>query len=161
MGTTARQEAPVAIKGDGVEWRMNGKDGRPVTGIRMRGLDGDPVEVGGKTLEAFTANVHGPVLRPGDAGFDEAVRIWNGMISRRPALVVQPVSAGDIREAIRFAGANGIQLSIKGGGHNIAGTSLAHGGLTLDMSLMRSVEVDAQRRVAHVGAGCRLKDVDR
>jgi FAD/FMN-containing dehydrogenase len=161
MGTTARQEAPVAIKGDGVEWRMNGKDGRPVTGIRMRGLDGDPVEVGAKALEAFTANVHGPVLRPGDAGFDGAVRIWNGMISRRPALVVQPVSASDIREAIRFAGANGIQLSIKGGGHNIAGTSLADGGLTLDMSLMSSVEVDAEHRVAHVGAGCRLKDVDR
>ncbi|MGH2721599.1 MAG: FAD-binding protein [Actinomycetota bacterium] len=161
MGTTARREAPAAVEGDGVEWRMKGRDGRPVTGVRMTGLDGYPVEVGAKGLEAFTANVRGPVLRPDDAGFDEAVSIWNGMISRRPALVVRPVSAGDVREAVRFAAAHGVRLSMKGGGHNIAGTSLADGALTLDMSLMRSVEVDAGRRVAHVGAGCRLQDVDR
>jgi FAD/FMN-containing dehydrogenase len=134
---------------------------QPVTGIRMRGLDGDPVEIGAHSLEAFMANVNGPVLRPSDAGFDEAVRIWNGMISKRPALVVQPVSAGDVRETIRFVGANGIQLSVKGGGHNIAGTSLADGGLTLDMSQMRSVEVDPERRVAYVGPGCLLGDIDR
>ena len=134
---------------------------QPVTGIRVRGLDGDPVELGAQVLAAFTANVNGLVLLPGDAGFDEAVTIWNGMISRRPALVVQPAGTRDVCEAIRFARSNGVQLSIKGGGHNIAGTSLSDGGMTLDMSQMRSVEVDPERRVAQVGAGCLLQDVDR
>jgi FAD/FMN-containing dehydrogenase len=136
-------------------------NGGPVTGIRMRGLDGNPVVVGAQALKAFTANLKGPALRPGDAGFDEAVTIWNGMISKTPALVVRPVSAGDVREAVRFAGANGIRLSVKGGGHNIAGTSLADGGLTLDMSLLSTVDVDTEHRVAHVGPGCLLGDVDR
>jgi FAD/FMN-containing dehydrogenase len=127
----------------------------------MTGLDGEPVDVGVQALEALSARLDGPTLRPGDAGFNEAIRIWNGLISKRPALVVQPVSIGDVREAIGFARANGLLLSIKGGGHNIAGTSLADGGLTLDMSRMKSVEVDAEQRVARVGAGCLIGDVDR
>ncbi|MEX2552150.1 MAG: FAD-binding oxidoreductase [Actinomycetota bacterium] len=127
----------------------------------MTGLEGVPVKVEAQALDAFTARLDGTVLLPGDAGFEEAVRIWNAMISKKPALVVQPVSTGDVREAIGFARAHGILLSIKGGGHNIAGTSLADGGLTLDMSRMNRVEVDAERRVARVGAGCRLGEVDR
>ena len=83
------------------------------------------------------------------------------MISKCPALVVQPVSTDDVRQTIGFARANGLLLSIKGGGHNIAGTALADGGLTLDMSRMKRVEVDAERRVVHVGPGCLLGDVDR
>ena len=136
------------------------RGGQPVTGIRMTGLHADSIDVGAQAIEALTARVKGPVLRSGDAGFEEAIRIWNGMVSSRPALVVQPVSAGDVREAVLFAGANGIQLSVKGGGHNIAGTSLSDGGLTLDMSRLRDVEVDPARRVARVGAGCLLGDVD-
>jgi FAD/FMN-containing dehydrogenase len=127
----------------------------------MTGLDGDRVEVDAEALDRFSAALDGRALRPSDSRFDEAIRIWNGMFSKRPALVVQPLSADDVRAAIRFARANGILLSIKGGGHNIAGTSLADGGLTLDMSRMRSVEVDAERRLARVGPGCLLGDVDR
>ncbi|MGH2720569.1 MAG: FAD-binding oxidoreductase [Actinomycetota bacterium] len=132
-----------------------------MTTMRMTGLDGGTVEVGTRSLEALSARLQGSALRPGDARFDEAVAIWNAMISSRPALVVQPGSAADIREAIAFARANGVLLSIKGGGHNIAGTSLADGGLTLDMSGLRTVEVDPGRRLARVGAGCLLGDVDR
>ena len=127
----------------------------------MTGLDGDRVEVDAEALDRFSAALDGRALRPSDSRFDEAIRIWNGMFSKRPALVVQPLSADDVRAAIRFARANGILLSIKGGGHNIAGTSLADGGLTLDMSRMRSVEVDPERRLARVGPGCLLGDVDR
>jgi FAD/FMN-containing dehydrogenase len=112
-------------------------------------------------LEDLSARLDGTALEPGDAGFGEAVRIWNGMISARPALVVQPASVRDVRQAIRFARANGLLLSIKGGGHNIAGTALADGGLTLDMSRMRTVAVDADRRLARVEPGCLLGDVDR
>jgi FAD/FMN-containing dehydrogenase len=132
-----------------------------MTTVRMTGLDGEPVEIDVPALEALSTRLAGSALRPGDAGFDEAVRIWNAMISSSPALVVQPDSAADVREAIAFARANRVRVSIKGGGHNIAGTSLADGGLTLDMSRLRSIEVDPVRRLARVGAGCLLGDVDR
>jgi FAD/FMN-containing dehydrogenase len=129
--------------------------------MQMTGLDGDVVEVDSQTLKALSAAFEGRAVRPGDSGFGEATRIWNGMISKRPALVVQPLSADEVCTAIRFAAANGILLSIKGGGHNIAGTSLADGGLTLDMSRMKTVGVDVERRLADVGPGCLLRDVDR
>jgi FAD/FMN-containing dehydrogenase len=129
--------------------------------MQMTGLDGHVVDVDSQALSALSAAFDGRALRPGDPGFDDATRIWNGMISKRPALVVQPLSADDVRALVRFAADNGILVSIKGGGHNIAGTALADGGLTLDMSRMKNVEVDAERRLAHVGAGCLLRDVDR
>ena len=128
--------------------------------MEMTGLEGNRVEVDDRALEEFSVALDGRALRPGDPGFEDAVLIWNAMISKRPALVVQPRSAGDVREAVRFARANGILLSVKGGGHNIAGTSLADGGVTLDMSFMRRVHVDPERRLAHVGPGCVLRDVD-
>jgi FAD/FMN-containing dehydrogenase len=127
----------------------------------LTGLDGCAVDVDAGALDRFSAKFNGRALRPGDRRFDEAIRIWNGMISKTPAVVVQPVSAEEVSEAVRFAHANGILLSIKGGGHNIAGTSLADGGLTLEMSRMKTVEVDVDRRLVHVGPGCLLGDVDR
>jgi FAD/FMN-containing dehydrogenase len=130
------------------------------TSLRMTGLEGHSVDVPARAVEDFSARIAGPTLQPGDAGFEEAVTIWNGMISKRPSLVVQPISMNDVREAIGFARSHGLLLSIKGGGHNIAGTSLADGGLTLDMGRMRRVEVDPERRIARVGPGCILGDVD-
>jgi FAD/FMN-containing dehydrogenase len=127
----------------------------------MTGLDGEPVKVTQHALAALATKMEAPLLRPGDAGFSEATTIWNGMIRSRPAVVVQPVSGGEVAEAVRFAHAHGLLLSIKGGGHNIGGTALADGGLTVDMSRLRWVEVDPVRRVAHVGPGCLLGDVDR
>ncbi|MCA1695527.1 MAG: FAD-binding oxidoreductase [Actinobacteria bacterium] len=129
--------------------------------LHMTGLDGEPVDVAAKTLDSLSARLKGRMLEPSDDGFDEAIEIWNGMRRARPALVVQPISTGDVCEAIGFARANGIRLSVKGGGHHIAGTALAQGGLTLDMSRLKSVEVDPERRRAVAGAGCLLGDVDR
>ena len=129
--------------------------------MRMMGLDGEPVEVGQKALDVLADRLAGESLRPEDPGFTAAVSIWNGMIAKRPALVVQPVCVNDVCEAVHFAGANGVLLSVIGGGHNVAGTSLTDGGLTIDMSRMRSVEVDPQRRLARVGGGCRLGGVVR
>jgi FAD/FMN-containing dehydrogenase len=132
-----------------------------MTTKRMSGLDGEPVEIGQQPLDVLADRLAGELLRPEDPRFAEAVSIWNGMITKRPAIVVQPLCAKDVCEAIHFARANGVRLSVKGGGHNVAGTSLADGGLTIDMSRMRSVEVDPQRRLARVGGGCVLGDVDR
>ncbi|TCO45551.1 FAD/FMN-containing dehydrogenase [Kribbella antiqua] len=127
----------------------------------MTGLDGEPVRVTQQALAALAKKMEAPLLRPGDAGYIEATTIWNGMVRRRPALVVQPVSGAEVAEAVRFAHAHGLLLSIKGGGHNVGGTALADGGLTVDMSRLRWVEVDPVRRLAHVGPGCLLGDVDR
>ncbi|NEE03575.1 FAD-binding oxidoreductase [Phytoactinopolyspora halotolerans] len=112
-------------------------------------------------LERLSSAIDGSVLRRGDESWDDAVLIWNAWVSKTPALVVQPTSARDVAATIRFAADHGLLISVKGGGHNIAGTALADNGLTLDMSRMREVTVDPAARLAHVGAGCLLRDVDR
>lgn len=114
----------------------------------------------GMQVGDFPARLRAPILRPGDAGFDEVVRIWNGMISKTPALAVQPGSADEAREVVELARLKSLPLSVKGGGCHIAGTSLADGGMTLDMSRMRTVTIDPERRIAHVGPGCLIGDVD-
>jgi hypothetical protein len=129
--------------------------------VEMAGLDGASVAVTPDELAELEASIEGVLLGPGDDGWDAAIRVWNGMAARVPALVVQPVSAADVAEAVRFAGARRIRLAVKGGGHNIAGTAMAERGLTIDMCRMREVRVDPERRLVHVGPGCLLRDVDR
>ncbi len=129
--------------------------------IDVAGLDGGLVGLTPEQLDELDSRVEGPVLRAGDAGWDDAVLLWNGMVARAPALVLQPTSAVDVAAAVGFARDHGLLLSIKGGGHNMAGTSIAERGLTLDMSRMRDITVDPDARVAHVGSGCLLRDVDR
>jgi FAD/FMN-containing dehydrogenase len=131
------------------------------TPIDLAARRGGRVALTPEQLAELDARVDGPLLRRGDAGWDDAVLIWNGMVARAPALVLQPTSAHDVAAAVDFARAHGLLLGIKGGGHNIAGTSIAEGGLTLDMSRMRQVTVDPVARLAHVGPGCLLADVDR
>ena len=112
-------------------------------------------------LSDLDARVAGDLLCPADDGWGEAVQRWNGMVETMPALVLQPESAEDVGTAVRFAREREILLSVKGGGHNIAGTAVADGGLMLDMSRMRKVVVDPEASLAHVEAGCRLGEVDR
>ena len=129
--------------------------------IDIAGLEGRRVNLASEQLDDLDSRVAGPLLCAGDEGWDDAVLLWNGMVARDPALVVQPTSAHDVAATVGFAREQGLLLSIKSGGHNIAGTSIAERGLTLDMSRMRDVTVDPAARLAHVGAGCLLKDVDR
>jgi FAD/FMN-containing dehydrogenase len=129
--------------------------------IDIAGLEGGRVSLTLERLGDLDSQVEGPFLRAGDERWDDAVLVWNGMVARVPALVLQPSSAHDVAAAVRFARDRGLLLSIKGGGHNIAGTSIAERGLTLDLSRMREVTVDPDAKLAHVGPGCRLQDVDR
>lgn len=131
------------------------------SGFDIAGLEGGPVTLHSKQLEELNSRVAGPLLRAGDDGWNDTVQIWNGMAAKTPALILQPTSAPDVAAAVGFAREHGLLLSIKGGGHNIAGTSIAEGGLTLDMSHMRDVTVDPDTKLAYVGPGCLLKDVDR
>ncbi len=128
--------------------------------IEVASVDGGGVSLSPEDLRLLGGEPDGRLLRAGDPGWDEATLIWNAMVARQPALVFRPESATEVAAAVRLAADHGILLSVKGGGHNIAGTSMARGGLTLDMSLMRTVDVDSAARIAHVGAGCLLKHVD-
>jgi hypothetical protein len=95
--------------------------------IDIAALDGGRVSLASEQLEDLDSQVDGGLLRPGDQGWNDAVSIWNGMAARLPALVLQPASAHDVAAAVGFARDHGLLLSIKGGGHNIAGTSMAEG----------------------------------
>jgi FAD/FMN-containing dehydrogenase len=129
--------------------------------IDFAGLDGGRVNLTSEQLEDLKARVEGPLLHAGDEGWAAALLVWNGMVAKAPALVIQPTSARDVAAAVGFAREHGLLLSIKGGGHNIAGTALAAGGLTLDMTRMRDVTVDPIIKLVNVGPGCLLKDVDQ
>ena len=107
------------------------------------------------------ACLRGPVLVASDAGYDETRAIWNAMIDRRPALIARCIGVSDVLACVRFARQYSLALSMRGGGHNIAGLALAEGGLMLDLSLMRGVWVDPAARVARAQGGCLLGDVDR
>jgi FAD/FMN-containing dehydrogenase len=146
----------VAFRTVGRNWRLNVS----TSTIDIARLDGGQVSLTPEHLDELDSEVDGRLLRAGDEGWDDAVLVWNGMVARAPALVVQPTSTDDVAKAVGFARDHGLLLSIKGGGHNIAGTSIAEGGLTLDMSQMREITVDPEARLAHVGPGCLLKDVD-
>jgi FAD/FMN-containing dehydrogenase len=112
-------------------------------------------------VNELKSRVRGPLLRPGEPGYDEARSVWNAMIDRRPALIVRCLGTADVVACVAAAREYGLQLSIKGGGHNIAGLAVCDGGLMLDLSLMRGVWVDPGQGVARAQAGCLLGDVDR
>ncbi|MES1241792.1 MAG: FAD-binding oxidoreductase [Acidobacteriota bacterium] len=129
--------------------------------MNVKRMDGGEFELTPEMLGGLRMRLRGQVLVPGDAGYEESRTVWNAMIDRRPALVVRCLGIADVVACVQFAREHGLLLCIKGGGHNIAGLALADGAFLLDMSLMRGVWVDAQRKVAHAQAGCLLGDVDR
>jgi FAD/FMN-containing dehydrogenase len=105
--------------------------------------------------------IRGLLLQPGEPGYDETRSVWNAMIDRRPAMIVRCLGVADVVACVHAAREHGLPLSIKGGGHNIAGLAVCDDGLMLDMSLMRGVWVDPAAGVARAQAGCLLGDVDR
>ena len=129
--------------------------------LRIRTGQGQETTVPGEAVEALRGRLRGPLLTAGEAGYDEARAVWNGMYDRRPALVARCAGAADVQAAVRFASERGLVLSVRGGGHNIAGSAVADGGLLVDLSLMRTVLVFPEARTARVEPGCLLSDVDR
>jgi FAD/FMN-containing dehydrogenase len=113
-----------------------------------------------EVVDAFKATLRGPVLRPGEPGYDDARAIWNAMIDRRPALIARCTGTADVVSAVNFARENGLPLAVRGGGHNIAGSALCEDGLVIDLTSMRDVHVDPRMRMAWVSGGALLSDVD-
>ena len=114
-----------------------------------------------KALAALRSRFRGALLRPGEEGYDEARRVWNGAIDRRPALIARCVGGDDVVEAVRFARELGLPASVKGGGHAVAGHAVVDGGMMIDLSLMTAVSVDPARRTARAAGGALWSDVDR
>ena len=99
-------------------------------------------------LHALAPTTAGAVLLPGDAAYDSARAVWNAMISRHPAAILKCTSRDDVVAGVRFAAKHGLAVSIKGGGHNVAGHAVGDGALMLDLSQMRGVSVDPVARTA-------------
>lgn len=112
-------------------------------------------------IDEFKTHFQGEVLLPDDAGYDEVRQIWNAMIDRKPALIARCTSTEDVMQAIQFGRTHNLLISIRGGGHNIAGNAVCDDGLMIDLSLMKDVQVDVTTRTASVGPGCTLADFDR
>lgn len=111
-------------------------------------------------IDEFKKQFTGEVILPEDAGYDEVRQIWNAMIDRKPALIVRCTTPEDIVQAIEFGRTQNLLISIRGGGHNIAGNAVCDDGLMIDLSLMKGVEVDPTTRRASVEPGCTLGDFD-
>ena len=111
-------------------------------------------------LRAFASTLRGSVLTPDTPGYDQARTIWNAMIDKRPAVIARCAGAADVGHAVRFAREVGLDIAVRGGGHNIAGSALSDGGLVVDLSGMKSIRVDPARRVAVVEPGVTLGEFD-
>ena len=134
----------------------------PQRGLHISGRDGAVTIVSAEEIASLRARLRGQMLLPGDPAYDEARQVWNAMIDRRPALIIRCASDSDVIQGVRFArGHGGLLLAIRGGGHNIAGSAVCEGGIMLDLSPMRSVQVDPARRIARVEPGVTLAEFDK
>jgi FAD/FMN-containing dehydrogenase len=128
--------------------------------IEIAALDGGTRRIDSSAIVALRAGLRGALITPAVAGYDDARRIWNAMIDKRPALIVRCAGAADVMRAVRFAADNSLFFSVKGGGHNVAGTAVCEGGLMIDLSRMKSVWVDPARRLARAEPGVLWQELD-
>jgi FAD/FMN-containing dehydrogenase len=113
------------------------------------------------SITDLSARFSGVLLRPDQPGYDEVRRVHNGMIDRRPALIAGCVGNADIVDAVNFARTQGLELAVRGGGHNVAGRAVCEGGLMLDLSLMKGIHVDPVRRTARAQGGVTWREFNR
>jgi FAD/FMN-containing dehydrogenase len=114
----------------------------------------------GDQLNGLRDAFRGEIVTPTDGGYDEARRLWNAVHDRRPAVVVRPTTTDEVATAIRFARDHDLALAIRSGGHSACGHSSCDGGLVVDMSRLRGVTVDAERRTARANGGALLGELD-
>ncbi len=123
-------------------------------------LDGTEVGLGGSEVEALRGALSGRVITPGDADYDEARKVFNALVDRRPALIIRPKGTADVARAVAFAREKGLLLSMKGGGHNVAGNAVADGALMLDLSGLKGLKVDPEAQTVRAQPGLRLGEFD-
>lgn len=129
--------------------------------LQLRTLSGSSTTVDAAELEAFRAHLQGELLTPDQPAYEDARKIWYAMIERRPAAIVRCRTVDDIAHGVNFARSHNLLISVRGGGHNIAGNALCEQGLMIDLSQMKAVQVDPETQTAKVGPGATLADFDR
>jgi hypothetical protein len=132
-----------------------------MTDIQIATTDGASKILEDATVRAFGAGFRGPLLSPGDGAYDETRKVWNGMIDRRPALIARCAGVADVVAAVSFARAQGLLVSVRGGGHNTPGVAVCEGGLMIDLAGMKSVRVDPSQQTARAEGGTTWSDFDR
>ena len=116
--------------------------------------------VDARTIEAFQQQVRSPLITRSHAAYEDARRVWNGMIDRRPLLIAQPESTSEVAAAVRFARERALPLSVKGGGHGVAGPAICEDGLVIDLCRLHAAHVDPAARTATIQGGARLRALD-
>src|SRR5215207_11642395 len=124
-----------------------------------RGLTAAP-ELDEPDIQAFASALRGELIRPSDAAYDAACRVYNGMIDRHPALIARCAGVADVITAVIFARDQHLTLAVRGGGHNGGGLGTCDDGLVIDLSLMRGVRVEPAAQTARAEGGCLLGDID-
>ena len=127
----------------------------------IRTTSGGTVRIPRDQIDRLRKKLCGELLMPEDSGYEEARRVWNGMIDRRPALIARCASGEEVSRMVDFARDHDVLFSVRGGGHNVAGSAVPDQGLVIDLSRMKRVEVDRERRRVRVEAGATLGDLDR
>ena len=128
--------------------------------LRINAMDGREIVLAEAAVNDFKSKLLGSVLRMDDPGYNDARSLWNAMIDRKPALIVRCAGTADVISCVKFAREHNLLVSIRGGGHNIAGMASANGSLMIDLSSMKSVRVDPDARTAVVGPGATLRHLD-
>jgi FAD/FMN-containing dehydrogenase len=132
-----------------------------MTDLRIAGSGGGHAVIEEAVVQNLAGGLRDPLLRDGDAGYDEARKIWNGMINRRPALIARCSGVADVKACVEFARAHALLVAVRGGGHNVAGNAVCDRGLMIDLSAMTGVRVDSEHRTARAAAGVTWGDFDR
>ena len=127
----------------------------------FRTLHDTKTSIDPETYSAFRSAFRGPLISETDPGYEKARRVWNSLIDKRPSLIARCQGQTDVVAAVNFARDNDLLVSVRGGGHNVSGSALCDGGLTIDLSLMRAVRVERRSNTVHVQGGATLADVDR
>jgi len=112
-------------------------------------------------IEELQSKFRGHLIQQGDPDFDQERKVWNGYIDKHPALIAQCSGTADVIDAVSFARKNDIEVSVRGGGHNVAGSAVCDGGMVIDLSKMHGIHVDASRKLARVQGGATWGDLDR
>jgi FAD/FMN-containing dehydrogenase len=132
-----------------------------MTDLRVAAVDGGETIVEDAAVKELKNSLRGPLLSPSEGSYDEARKVWNGMIDRRPALIARCAGVADAIAAVRFARTHRVLASVRGGGHNAPGNAVCDGGLMIDLGGMTSIWVDPARRTARAEGGTTWSDFDR
>lgn len=129
--------------------------------IETRTTNNERVKLNQEKIEKFKNQIRGDIITSQNEIYNEARSVWNGLIDKRPALIVRCVNTGDVVDAVNFARENNLLVAVRGGGHNVAGNAVCDEGMVIDLSMMKGIHIDPEARTARVQPGADWGDVDK